>query len=276
MGLALATRRSILLLDEPLAGLAAAERGRVAALVKTISAEIPVLLVEHDIDRVFQIADAVTVMNEGTVLVTAAVDDARNDARVREIYIGSGTARVAAESAPFGSRRRDAAQGRQGPHLLRQEPHPQRRLARRARARDRRAARPQRRRQIDAAQDADRHRAARDRARSRSRGRDRAPSLRRDRARAASATCRRARPVRRHERRRQPRPRSAEAHDRRRRALGRRAHPVVLPAPRASAGHAGRLPLRRRAADGRGRARARRRCAASCCSTSRSRACRLR
>jgi len=100
MGLALATAPHILLLDEPLAGLAAAERTRVAALVKTISRQIPVLLVEHDIDRVFQIADEVTVMNEGAVLVHGSVDDARNNAKVREIYIGSGTAHVTAEPPP--------------------------------------------------------------------------------------------------------------------------------------------------------------------------------
>ena len=100
MGLALATAPHILLLDEPLAGLAAAERTRVAALVKSISRQIPVLLVEHDIDRVFQIADEVTVMNEGAVLVHGSVDDARNNAKVREIYIGSGTAHVAAEPPP--------------------------------------------------------------------------------------------------------------------------------------------------------------------------------
>ena len=96
MGLALATRPRVLLLDEPLAGLAAAERQRIAALVKTVSAEIPVLFVEHDIDRVFQIADRVTVMNEGRVLVDGTVEMARNDAKVREVYIGSGTATIAA------------------------------------------------------------------------------------------------------------------------------------------------------------------------------------
>jgi branched-chain amino acid transport system ATP-binding protein len=100
MGLALATAPHIVLLDEPLAGLAAAERTRVAALVKTISKQIPVLLVEHDIDRVFQIADVVTVMNEGTVLVYGSVEDARSNAKVREIYIGSGTAHVTAEVPP--------------------------------------------------------------------------------------------------------------------------------------------------------------------------------
>jgi ABC-type branched-subunit amino acid transport system ATPase component/ABC-type branched-subunit amino acid transport system permease subunit len=100
MGLALGTAPHVLLLDEPLAGLAVAERTRVAALVKSISAHIPVLLVEHDIDRVFQIADIVTVMNEGSVLVHGSVDDARNNAKVREIYIGSGTARMTAEVPP--------------------------------------------------------------------------------------------------------------------------------------------------------------------------------
>jgi branched-chain amino acid transport system ATP-binding protein/branched-chain amino acid transport system permease protein len=96
MGLALATRPRVLLLDEPLAGLAAAERQRIAALMKTVSAEIPVLFVEHDVDRVFQIADRVTVMNEGRVLVDGTVEMARNDAKVREVYIGSGAATIAA------------------------------------------------------------------------------------------------------------------------------------------------------------------------------------
>jgi branched-chain amino acid transport system ATP-binding protein len=100
MGLALATRPHVLLLDEPLAGLAAAERQRVAALMKTVSADIPILFVEHDIDRVFQIADRVTVMNEGEVLVDGTVDDARHNAKVREVYIGSGASEIAAKPRP--------------------------------------------------------------------------------------------------------------------------------------------------------------------------------
>ena len=88
----------MLLLDEPLAGLAVAEREQISALIKTLSREIPVLLVEHDIDRVFQIADHVTVMNEGRVLVDGNVEDARNNEKVREIYIGSGAAAVAART----------------------------------------------------------------------------------------------------------------------------------------------------------------------------------
>ena len=90
MSLALAGKPRILLLDEPLAGLSAAERDRVGKLIKAISTDIPVLLVEHDIDRVFELADAVTVMNDGVVLVDGTVEDARSSKRVQEVYIGSG------------------------------------------------------------------------------------------------------------------------------------------------------------------------------------------
>ena len=90
MALAVGTKPRVLLLDEPLAGLAAAERERVGRLIKDISTDLPVLLVEHDIDRVFALADAVTVMNEGEVLVDGTVEDARSSPRVQAIYIGSG------------------------------------------------------------------------------------------------------------------------------------------------------------------------------------------
>jgi ABC-type branched-subunit amino acid transport system ATPase component/ABC-type branched-subunit amino acid transport system permease subunit len=96
MSLALATRPRVLLLDEPLAGLAAAERERVGRLIKGISRELPVLLVEHDIDRVFALADHVTVMNEGQCLVDGSVDDARDSPRVQEVYVGSGSHALAA------------------------------------------------------------------------------------------------------------------------------------------------------------------------------------
>lgn len=97
MGVALATAPRVLLLDEPLAGLAAAERERIGAIIKRISADLPVLLVEHDIDRVFALADHVTVMNEGRVLLDGSVEDARGSKKVQEIYIGSGAAAVAAK-----------------------------------------------------------------------------------------------------------------------------------------------------------------------------------
>jgi branched-chain amino acid transport system ATP-binding protein len=97
MGLALAVKPHILLLDEPLAGLAAAERERIGALVKHLSGELPVLLVEHDIDRVFRLADHVTVMHDGKVLVDGNVEDARSSKKVQDVYIGSGASHIAAK-----------------------------------------------------------------------------------------------------------------------------------------------------------------------------------
>ncbi|MCF7701113.1 branched-chain amino acid ABC transporter ATP-binding protein/permease [Loktanella sp. M215] len=98
LGLALGNNPRILLADEPLAGLSVAERERVGLLIKSLSADIPVLLVEHDIDRVFELADHITVMNEGEVLLDGTVDAARNDPRVQEVYIGSGTSVVASRA----------------------------------------------------------------------------------------------------------------------------------------------------------------------------------
>jgi ABC-type branched-subunit amino acid transport system ATPase component/ABC-type branched-subunit amino acid transport system permease subunit len=105
MSLALATRPRVLLLDEPLAGLAAAERERVGNLIKSISKDMPVLLVEHDIDRVFQIADHVTVMNEGQVLVDGDVETARTSRQVQEVYIGSGSHALAETKRESAARR---------------------------------------------------------------------------------------------------------------------------------------------------------------------------
>ena len=90
LGIALASRPQVLLLDEPLAGLAAAERERVSNLVRTVSSNIPVLIVEHDIDRVLALSHRVTVMNQGEVLVSGGPEEIRNDRRVQEIYTGKG------------------------------------------------------------------------------------------------------------------------------------------------------------------------------------------
>jgi branched-chain amino acid transport system ATP-binding protein len=90
LGIALGSKPQVLLLDEPLAGLAAAERERVSNLVRNIAANIPVLIVEHDIDRVLGFSQTVTVMNQGEVLMTGTPDAVRADRRVQEIYTGTG------------------------------------------------------------------------------------------------------------------------------------------------------------------------------------------
>jgi len=109
LGIALGSKPQVLLLDEPLAGLAAAERERVSNLVKNIAANIPVLIVEHDIDRVLGFSRTVTVMNQGEVLMTGTPEAVRADRRVQEIYTGTGvpevehasSERVGASTAPI-------------------------------------------------------------------------------------------------------------------------------------------------------------------------------
>jgi branched-chain amino acid transport system ATP-binding protein len=91
LGIALGCKPQVLLLDEPLAGLAAAERDRVSNLVKNVAATIPVLIVEHDIDRVLGFSHRVTVMNQGEVLMAGTPEEVRADRRVQEIYTGTGT-----------------------------------------------------------------------------------------------------------------------------------------------------------------------------------------
>ncbi len=99
LGIALGSKPQVLLMDEPLAGLAAAERERVSRLVTTIASNIPVLIVEHDIDRVLGFSHRVTVMNQGEVLMSGTPDEVRNDARVQEIYTGTGTPPVTGRSS---------------------------------------------------------------------------------------------------------------------------------------------------------------------------------
>ncbi|MEH2591642.1 branched-chain amino acid ABC transporter ATP-binding protein/permease [Bradyrhizobium sp. AZCC 1721] len=94
LGIAVGSKPQVLLLDEPLAGLAAAERERVSNLVKNIAANIPVLIVEHDIDRVLGFSRTVTVMNQGEVLMTGTPEAVRADRKVQEIYTGTGVPEV--------------------------------------------------------------------------------------------------------------------------------------------------------------------------------------
>jgi ABC-type branched-subunit amino acid transport system ATPase component len=95
LGIALGSKPQVLLLDEPLAGLAAAERERVSNLVKNVAQNIPVLIVEHDIDRVLGFSQEVTVMNQGEILMTGSPEAVRGDRRVQEVYTGTGTPAVA-------------------------------------------------------------------------------------------------------------------------------------------------------------------------------------
>jgi branched-chain amino acid transport system ATP-binding protein len=90
LGLPLAACPRVLLLDEPLAGLAAAERERITALLRRLCEWMAILLVEHDIDRVFAFADRITVMNEGRVVVDGPAAEVREHPKVHEVYLGHG------------------------------------------------------------------------------------------------------------------------------------------------------------------------------------------
>src|SRR5262249_46644603 len=108
LGIALGAKPKMLLLDEPLAGLAAPERERVSNLVRTIAPNIPGLLFEHHIDRVLGFSHTVTVMNPGEVLMTGSPDAVRADVRVQEIYTGKGVPEVEHERAEDGQRRTES------------------------------------------------------------------------------------------------------------------------------------------------------------------------
>ena len=81
----------MLLLDEPLAGLSPAEREDVKALIRNLRKGRTIILVEHDMDAVFELADRITVLHEGRKLAEGTPKEISNDPRVREAYLG-GTA----------------------------------------------------------------------------------------------------------------------------------------------------------------------------------------
>jgi branched-chain amino acid transport system ATP-binding protein len=87
--LALAGRPRALLLDEPTAGLSAAETAAVVTMIQRFPPDVTVLLIEHDMDVALTLADRVTVMHQGRVLADGSREEVRADARVREIYLGS-------------------------------------------------------------------------------------------------------------------------------------------------------------------------------------------
>jgi branched-chain amino acid transport system ATP-binding protein len=91
----LATAPEVLLLDEPLAGMGAEEAQRMVALLKTLAREHAILLVEHDMDAVFAVADVITVMVNGQVLESGAPAQIRASPAVRRAYLGEDDLREA-------------------------------------------------------------------------------------------------------------------------------------------------------------------------------------
>jgi branched-chain amino acid transport system ATP-binding protein len=88
MGLALATRPRLLLLDEPMAGMGPEASQRIIALIDRVRRSVSVLLVEHDMDAVFRLADRISVLVSGRVIATGAPDEIRANREVRKAYLG--------------------------------------------------------------------------------------------------------------------------------------------------------------------------------------------
>jgi branched-chain amino acid transport system ATP-binding protein len=88
IAMALAADPKVLLLDEPLAGMGPEESERMTALLKTLAREHAVLLIEHDMDFVFAVADWMTVMAEGAVLAEGRPDAIRTNRAVQDAYLG--------------------------------------------------------------------------------------------------------------------------------------------------------------------------------------------
>ena len=88
IAMCLATGPRALLLDEPLAGMGGEETERMLALLNALKPTHAILLVEHDMDAVFRIADRITVMVNGRVIASDVPDRIRSDAGVREAYLG--------------------------------------------------------------------------------------------------------------------------------------------------------------------------------------------
>lgn len=88
LALALAQEASLLLLDEPMAGMGAEESARMTELLMSLKGRYAILLVEHDMDAVFALADRITVLVYGQTILTGTVDEVRNDPQVRAAYLG--------------------------------------------------------------------------------------------------------------------------------------------------------------------------------------------
>jgi branched-chain amino acid transport system ATP-binding protein len=89
LAMALAQKPRVLLLDEPLAGLSNSERATVKSLIASIPKETTVIMIEHDMDTALDLAETVTLLNYGRVIVDGERDKVIADERTREVYLGA-------------------------------------------------------------------------------------------------------------------------------------------------------------------------------------------
>ena len=92
LGLALATGARILLLDEPMAGMAPEEAARMVGLLEALKGKRTILMVEHDMDAIFRLADRISTLVYGRLIASGAPDEIRRHPEVRRAYLGEGPA----------------------------------------------------------------------------------------------------------------------------------------------------------------------------------------
>ena len=78
----------LIMLDEPVAGMSTKERDATAELLREVSKEHSVLIIEHDMDFVAKIADQVTVLHLGQIIMEGTMEEIQNDSVVQEVYLG--------------------------------------------------------------------------------------------------------------------------------------------------------------------------------------------
>ena len=88
LALALVNEPKLLLLDEPCAGLSPAERQRLFKLIQNLPRSLTMLMIEHDMDVALGLADRITVLHRGQVILEGSVDEVRVNPQVREVYFG--------------------------------------------------------------------------------------------------------------------------------------------------------------------------------------------
>lgn len=88
LAVALATKPQLLLLDEPMAGLGVTESQRMVGLLKELRQEVAIVLVEHDMEAVFALADRITVLVYGRVIASGKPDEIRSNEEVKRAYLG--------------------------------------------------------------------------------------------------------------------------------------------------------------------------------------------
>ncbi|MNY48651.1 Lipopolysaccharide export system ATP-binding protein LptB [compost metagenome] len=89
VALAIASAPKLLLLDEPMAGMGPVESAEMVALIQRLRQDMAILLIEHDMDAVFQLADRISVLVYGKVLTSGTAAEIQADAQVQAVYLGT-------------------------------------------------------------------------------------------------------------------------------------------------------------------------------------------